>query len=58
MVAAGADLCLAFPIGASPGTRSCMRLAAAAGIPVIDLSDPAHRTDLGDRADGVGGAAR
>lgn len=34
MVASGADLCLAFPLGRSPGTRGCMRLAAAAGIPV------------------------
>jgi len=34
MVESGADLCLAFPLGKSPGTRGCMRLAAAAGIPV------------------------
>lgn len=34
MVAAGADVCLAFPIGASPGTRGCIRLAKQAGIPV------------------------
>lgn len=34
MVLAGADLCLAFPLGASPGTRGCMRLAKAAGIPL------------------------
>lgn len=34
MVNAGADLCLAFPLGRSAGTRGCMRLAAAAGIPV------------------------
>lgn len=34
MVAFGADVTLAFPIGRSPGTRSCMRLAEAAGIPV------------------------
>lgn len=37
MVAAGADLVLAFPLGASVGTRGCMRLAAAAGIEVRDL---------------------
>ena len=36
MVDAGADLCLAFPMGASPGTRSCMAKAEAAGIPVIN----------------------
>lgn len=35
MVAAGADVCLAFPLGASPGTRGCMALATKAGIPVI-----------------------
>jgi hypothetical protein len=34
MVNAGADLCLAFPVGRSSGTRSCIRLARAAGIPV------------------------
>ena len=38
MVVAGADLCLAFPLGASRGTRNCMRLAREAGIPVIDCS--------------------
>lgn len=35
MVAAGADVCLAFPIGESRGTRGCMRLAERAGIPVV-----------------------
>lgn len=35
MVALGADLCLAFPLGPSPGTRGCIDLARAAGIPVI-----------------------
>lgn len=34
MVGAGADLCLAFPLGRSYGTRGCMRLAAAVGIEV------------------------
>jgi hypothetical protein len=34
MVDLGADLCLAFPLGASRGTRDCMRRANAAGIPV------------------------
>ncbi|MCX4751732.1 DUF2493 domain-containing protein [Kitasatospora sp. NBC_01287] len=37
MVAAGAVVCLAFPLGRSVGTRDCMRRAAAAGIPVRDL---------------------
>lgn len=35
MVGLGADVCLAFPIGDSPGTRNCMALAQDAGIPVI-----------------------
>lgn len=34
MVDAGAVVCLAFPIGASRGTRDCIRRAEAAGIPV------------------------
>lgn len=34
MVKLGADVCLAFPLGESRGTRGCMRLAEAAGIPV------------------------
>ncbi|MGW4648073.1 DUF2493 domain-containing protein [Kitasatospora sp. NPDC004289] len=42
MVAAGADLCLAFPLGRSPGTRNCMRRATAAGIPV---HEPAEVTE-------------
>lgn len=40
MVALGADVVLAFPIGKSPGTRGCMALARKAGIPVVDY-DPA-----------------
>jgi hypothetical protein len=32
MVDLGADLCLAFPRGASRGTRGCLALAQAAGI--------------------------
>lgn len=36
MVDAGADICLAFPLGESPGTRDCMRRARKAGIPVIE----------------------
>lgn len=34
MVAAGADICLAFPDSASRGTWNCIRKAADAGIPV------------------------
>ena len=37
MVAAGATVCLAFPLGESRGTRGCMQLAERAGIPVRDL---------------------
>ena len=39
MVDAGADICLAFPLGESRGTRDCMRRAEAAGIPVINYGD-------------------
>lgn len=44
MVDLGADLCLAFPMGASRGTRDCMRRAEAAGIPVEvhEIKDGAH----------------
>jgi hypothetical protein len=34
MVSLGADLCLAFPLGRSPGTRGCIKLAKKAGITV------------------------
>lgn len=34
MVDLDADYCEGFPLGRSPGTRGCMRLAKAAGIPV------------------------
>lgn len=34
MVNLGADVCLAFPVGESRGTRDCMRRAEEAGIPV------------------------
>lgn len=36
MVRLGADICLAFPLGESPGTRDCMRKAEAAGIEVVN----------------------
>lgn len=39
MVDKGASVCLAFPLGKSPGTRDCMRRAALAGIPVINCGD-------------------
>lgn len=34
MVSLGADVCLAFPLPSSRGTRNCMRLAREAGIQV------------------------
>lgn len=42
MAALGADLCLAFPHGNSPGTANCVTHARAAGIPVkeITMVDP------------------
>lgn len=39
MVGLGADICLAYPLGKSQGTRGCMKLAREAGIPVVDLGD-------------------
>lgn len=36
MVALGADVCVAYPLGNSRGTRGCMALADAAGIEVLD----------------------
>lgn len=39
MVSLGADVCLAFPIGESRGTRGCMELAKKAGIPVINYGE-------------------
>lgn len=44
MVARGADLVLAFPLGESRGTRGCMELARRAGIPVVD-----HGVDTASR---------
>lgn len=41
MVAAGADVCLAFPLGESRGTRGCMALAAKAGIEIVNYGDEA-----------------
>lgn len=41
MINAGADVCLAFPLGASRGTRDCMRRAAEAGILVKSFENPA-----------------
>lgn len=39
MVNLGADVCLAFPLGESRGTRDCMRRAERAGIRVINFGD-------------------
>lgn len=38
MVNLGADICLAFPVGESRGTRHCMGAAHKAGIRVVDCS--------------------
>lgn len=38
MVAAGADICLAFPLNKSVGTRHCMKAAQTAGIQVIEFN--------------------
>lgn len=35
MVALGADICVAFPIGESRGTRDCIARCEKAGIPVV-----------------------
>lgn len=42
----GADVCVAFPLGESKGTRGMMKIAAKKGIPVIDASQIADK-DLG-----------
>lgn len=39
MVNSGADICLAFPIGASKGTRHCMSLVEQANIPLINITE-------------------
>lgn len=39
IVAKGAELCLAAPVGRSFGTRNCMRLAREAGIPMQTLDE-------------------
>ncbi|ASZ74860.1 hypothetical protein FDI69_gp043 [Rhodococcus phage Trina] len=39
MVDRGADICLAFPIGTSTGTRDCMKLAEKAGIKVVNITE-------------------
>lgn len=39
MVDLGADVCLAFPLPGSKGTRDCMAKARAAGIPVIEVEE-------------------
>lgn len=46
MVKLGADVCLAFPLGESKGTRHCMAQASSSGIPVRVFSPRvAHRSD-------------
>ena len=40
MVDSGVDVCLAFPMGKSRGTRDCMARAERAGIPVHNYGEP------------------
>lgn len=40
------DKLVAAPLGASPGTRDCMRRARVAGIPVVDISLPPEAEGL------------
>ncbi len=40
MVSLGADLCLAYPLGESKGTRGCAKLAIGAGIPTLITEYP------------------
>lgn len=48
MVALGADLCLAFPLEDSRGTRDCMSKAKAAGIPVIEIGEDTWISDISE----------
>ena len=50
MVAAGADVCLAFPLGESRGTRDCMRRAEGAGIRVVDCTRAAAAAEAAQPA--------
>lgn len=46
MIALGAEMCLAFPLPESIGTRHCMRHAQLNGIPVYEFAPRvAHRSD-------------
>jgi hypothetical protein len=46
MVARGADVLVAAPLGASPGTRDCMARTRRAGIRVVDISAPPEAEGL------------
>lgn len=39
MVKSGADICVAFPIGESRGTRNCMDQVRKAGIPLVKVKE-------------------
>lgn len=43
MVRAGADVCIAAPLGPSRGTRGCMEPARRAGIPVLVVTTKEER---------------
>ena len=57
MVDLGADICLAFPLLESRGTRDCMRRATAAGIPVRNCGTEPAKPDLAAVAKAIQDAA-
>lgn len=46
MVRSGVDLCVAFPMGNSYGTRNCMKIARQHKVPVVahEFDDPSEQT--------------
>lgn len=54
MVEAGADVCHAFPIDGSTGTRHCMTRAIAAGIPVVNHGFQPYTREAKEFAKGYG----
>lgn len=55
MVALGADLCLAYAMGTSKGTRGCARLAVKAEIPTLVTEyGPTCATTLWSRLEAAG----
>jgi hypothetical protein len=54
MVDLGADLCLAYPRGASKGTRGCAKMAVDAGIPTLMTEWESALSDLEYRLGAAG----